>query len=282
MTVERIRETVVPGRRLGRHIEHDPRSLAYRATPAGAVSVGWPRHIDILDQGQLGSCTGNATVGALGSGPLFDALQSTPTPPALDEALAVSIYSDAERVDGGQGYPPEDDGSTGLSVAKVAKARGLISGYRHATTVAEAHGALQAGPFIIGTEWLTGMDNPGPDGVVTVSGSSRGGHEYVCRQYDAERDLWWFDNSWGTGFGLGGRFAYSTAGLESLLGRQGDITAFVPVTEPAPAPGPAPTGQTLRAFTAEQEAALSAWAGKPHIWRLASAAAKAWKASRPQ
>lgn len=282
MTVQRIPEAVIAGRRLGRHLEHDPRSLAYRTGPAAPVSVGWPRHIPILDQGQLGSCTGNATVGALGSGPLWDALQTLSAPyPTLDEALAVSIYSDAERVDGGVGYPPEDNGSTGLSVAKVAQARGLISGYRHATSVAEAHGALQAGPFIIGTEWLTGMDNPGPDGVVAVTGTVRGGHEYVCRQYDADRDLWWFDNSWGVGFGVGGRFAYDTPGLEKLLGRQGDVTSFVPVTAPAPTPGPVP-GMLTREFTAEQAAALEAWADKPHIWHLATVAAKAWKASRPR
>jgi hypothetical protein len=272
-TLTRIPESPGAGR-LGRHILHDPRSLAYRTTPAAPASLTWTRYTPILDQAATSSCTGNALIGALGTGPLYSALKGAGllSGNPLDEAEARSIYSDAEILDGGAGLPTEDEGSTGLSVAKVAQRRGLISGYRHAMSVDEAHGALQAGPFIIGTDWLTGMDSPRPDGTVSVSGGSRGGHEYLCREYDATRDLWWFDNSWGRSFGVAGRFAYDTPGLEALLGRQGDITALVPLSQPAPTPGP-----ITRSFTPEQAAALEEWADKPHLWHLASVAARAWR-----
>jgi hypothetical protein len=53
---------------------------------------------------------------------------------------------------------------------------------------------------------------------------------------------------------------------------QGDITALVPLSQPAPTPGP-----INRSFTPEQAAALEEWAGKPHLWHLASVAARAWR-----
>lgn len=274
--LHRLPETVVPGRRLGRHVRHDPRSLAYRPPRAAAQSVVWERHTPILDQGNTSSCTGNATVGALGTGPLYAALAELLAGGLqLGEALAQAIYSDAERLDGGAGLPTEDVGSSGLSVAHAAKDRGLIGGYLHATNIAEARGALLAGPFITGTDWLTGMDSPGTDGVVKVSGTSRGGHEYLCREYDAGRDLWWFDNSWGTGFGVAGRFAYDTPGFERLLARAGDVTAFTPLSAPAPTPGP-----ITRTFTAAQAVELEAWAAKPHLWHTATVAAQAWRDAR--
>ena len=47
---------------LGRHINHDPESrrYAYPETDRVLQSVRWPRRTPVLDQGNLGSCTGNA------------------------------------------------------------------------------------------------------------------------------------------------------------------------------------------------------------------------------
>ncbi|MEV5953720.1 hypothetical protein AB0M11_08075, partial [Streptomyces sp. NPDC051987] len=52
------------GGRLGRHIEHDPRSRAYALSedllPSTYTSAVHTVRIPVLDQGSLGSCTGNA------------------------------------------------------------------------------------------------------------------------------------------------------------------------------------------------------------------------------
>lgn len=70
IVTRRIEEVPVEGRRLGRHVKHDPRSLAYQVVADGtAVTVRWDRLIPVLDQGQVGSCTGNAAVGHLGTQP---------------------------------------------------------------------------------------------------------------------------------------------------------------------------------------------------------------------
>ena len=238
VTHRTIPETPVAGKPLGRHVRHDSRSLQYLVAADGTVaSATWKRDIPVLDQGQVGSCTGNATVGVLGTDPFYATL---PKGTKTDESEALVIYSGAEKIDGGVGYPPEDHGSSGLSVAKEALSLGLIAGYQHITSVSAAQTAIQSGPFIVGTDWYTGMDSPTAAGLVTATGTVRGGHEYECHEYDAEHDLWWFYNSWGTSYGVEGRFCYSSQTFASLLANQGDATVFTPLGVPAPTPTPPP------------------------------------------
>lgn len=228
-------------RPLGRHVLHDSRSLNYRHVASGRelVAVTHARHIPILDQGDVGSCTGNATTGALGTSPLEDALPATH--PALDESEALKIYSAAETIDGDGPYPPNDNGSSGLSVAKAAKNAGLISGYKHALSLADALDALQDGPVLWGTNWLAGMDAVTSAGLIKYTGSSRGGHELVLRSYDPTTGLVGGDNSWGSSWGFKGSFFISATDLGKSLADEGDITILVPLSQPAPVPTPAPT-----------------------------------------
>lgn len=285
-------EIRVPGKRLGRHIHHDPRSLAF-ALPAGTPqTVQWDARIPILDQGDLGSCTGNATVGALGTGPLFEAL-----PPDLQqrlgEPLAVKIYSEATRLDNFRGsYPPDDTGSDGLDAAKAAKADGFLSGYQHATSLAACYTAIAAGPFITGVSWMSGMDDPDAEGVVHATGFVRGGHEVCVVGYDATAGLWKVRNSWGDAWGKGGYFYLPDEDYSELLAEQGDATTLVPITAPAPQPNPpappepsptppeptpTPTPPSPDDPLAGLDlAALDAWGVQPHHYHLASVASRSW------
>ncbi|MES1975839.1 MAG: hypothetical protein V4472_25555 [Pseudomonadota bacterium] len=239
VTVRLIPETVIEGQRLGRHVRHDPRSLAYPVAEGTPVTVRWNRDTPVLDQGATSSCTGNAAVGVLGSDPFYaDLADQIAAGLSLDEAEALTIYSAAEKIDGGVGYPPEDEGSSGLSVAQAAKTAGLISGYQHVLSVAAAHTAVQAGPFIVGSDWYSAFDTPDPNGLVAIGGTVRGGHEYECVGYAAATDLWELVNSWGPGWGVAGHFFYSSATFAALLAAQGDATVFVPVSQPAPVPTP--------------------------------------------
>lgn len=233
----RIPETIVEGKRLGRHVNHDERSNQYLIPEGTPTTVLWQRLIGVLDQGDVGSCTGNAATGHIGTTPTDDAGVKA-TGVVLDENEALALYSAAEVIDGDGPYPPNDNGSSGLSVAQAAKNAGLIAGYTHALTVAAAHTAIQAGPFIVGSDWYTGMDTPDASGVVTATGTIRGGHEYECIGYDTATDLWHFVNSWGTSYGINGHFFYSSATFATLLADQGDITQFTPLLNPAPTPTP--------------------------------------------
>ena len=165
---ERIDQAAVPGKALGRHVRHDSRSLAYRyqrLRPVGIPTsdVLLPRHIPILDQGDVGSCVGNAETGDLGTGEMYEALLAAfgASVPPLDEAFALGLYSAAETIDGDGPYPPNDNGSTGLSVAQAAKNAGWISGYVHCLSVPDVLDAIAAGhPVILGTNWYDCL----PDG----------------------------------------------------------------------------------------------------------------------
>ena len=65
-----IKETAGAGR-LGRHVEHDPQSRAFSAGTAAIKTVSYKRHGAAFDQGELGSCTGNAMAGVLMTEPFW-------------------------------------------------------------------------------------------------------------------------------------------------------------------------------------------------------------------
>lgn len=210
-------ETVVDGKRLGRHVRHDPRSLEYPAAMAsGLVTVRHERHVPVFDQGSVGSCTGNAEAGCVSTGPFTQ---------RCDEKDARALYAAATHLDNVKGvYPPNDTGSSGLAVMKVAKNLHWINGYTHAFSLTHALHALVLGPGITGLTWLTGCDAPDAHGVVRYEGSVRGGHEVELVGLDVAASLVWFANSWGSGWGLGGFFAMSFDDYAKALADNGDAT----------------------------------------------------------
>ncbi|MEV7154922.1 C1 family peptidase [Streptomyces misionensis] len=255
--------------RLGRHVEHDPRSLRYAhgVLPTSAIkSVEWTRRIPILDQGRLGSCTGNAATGLLGTDSAGRTASTTVTigaagaaashglftagEHALDEDFAVKLYSLATILDGVSGqYPPTDTGSTGIGVAKALRALGLAGSYTHAFSVAALNSALQTGPVLIGITWYQSMFDPKNDGQIVVDPSSgvAGGHELELNAFDASTGEYQVPNSWNTSWGKDGYGYFTTAALTSLLSQQGDVTvpALVGAPQPTPTPAPAVTAEQL-------------------------------------
>lgn len=239
---------------LGRHVEHDPRSLAYAAgvLPKAAIQpVDWTRRIPVLDQGQLGSCTGNAGVGLLGTDSAARRGLTSVTITAaaakasrgrftagehvLDEAFAVALYSLASVLDSVPGqYPPEDTGSSGLGVGKALQALGLAVSYSHAFSVAALDSALQSGPVMIGIPWVESMFTPTPDGRILVDPGSgaAGGHEIELNRYTSSGS-YWVTNSWGPCWGIDGSGYLTRADLTWLLAHDGDVTIPAWTTTPA-------------------------------------------------
>ncbi|MFD1274828.1 hypothetical protein ACFQ51_34645 [Streptomyces kaempferi] len=166
---------------LGRHVHHDPRSLDYAhgVLPTSAIkTVDWTRRVPHFDQGQLGSCTGNAATGLLGtdsatrSGFTSVTLDGNVLP--VDEDLAVKVYSLATQLDEFDGaYPPTDTGSSGLGAAKALVKLGLAARYTHAFSLDALKSALQTGPVMVGTTWLESMFDVDPKtGYVVVDRKS--------------------------------------------------------------------------------------------------------------
>jgi hypothetical protein len=207
--------------RMGRHVYHDPRSRGFAVASRAPISSVFhaPNVSDALDQGSLGSCTGNA---------LARCLSTAPFAHRYSESDAVDFYSAATRVDEFSGvYPPTDTGSSGLAVLKVAAARGLIAHYRWAFGIDQVLVGLMSGPGICGTEWRQGMMSTDTCGRVRVSGNVVGGHEYCLIGYDADRKEVIAANSWGNTWGVAergfpGAFRLRVTDLAALLATGGD------------------------------------------------------------
>ncbi len=214
---------------LGRHIRHDSRSLNYTFPVEGLTikSVVHPRHIPMLDQGKIGDCTSNAGIGNLGTSPMFETLP-TQLPYSLNEHGAIRLYSDEETLNGDGPYPPNDNGSDGLTCAKILKQSGLISSYQHCFDADSALKALSVIPFMFGCDWHRKMFNPDQDGRVLLEGPVVGGHEILCREYDQANDRLWFDNSWTADWGVAGRFYLTAKDFEQLLKHDGDVVILLP------------------------------------------------------
>ncbi|MFG2638550.1 hypothetical protein ACGFX8_32980 [Streptomyces sp. NPDC048362] len=255
---------------LGRHVEHDPRSYAYAhgVLPKAAIkSVDWTRRVPHFDQGQLGSCTGNAATGLVGTDSAGRTGQTTVVladdPNAswpVDENLAVKVYELATQLDNISGtYPPDDTGSSGLGAAKALMKLGLAAKYTHAYSLDALKSALQNGPVMVGTVWLESMFDVDSDGFVVVDRKSTvaGGHEYVISAYNADRQAFRLDNSWGESWGVRGSAWYSQTNLSWLLSQDGDVTvpvwATAPVPTPPPSPAPATDPRLARAAALVQE-----------------------------
>lgn len=281
--------------RLGRNILHDERSRAFAFNAAGItpVSVRHPHFIDILDQGNLGSCTGNSGIGCLGTFPFYPTVVSKIND--WSEAAAIQLYSDATAIDPFSGtYPPEDTGSNGLSIAKVLVKRGLISGYQHTFSFDAMLAALTTRPVITGVNWYSSFYYPDNDGIVNFSEDARveGGHEFILDEIDMERQLIGATNSWGTSFGKNGRFYLPFSVMRRLLAEKGDITVFTPLTAPAPTPivnpvvpSPLPTPNPV-ATDADSDLwlAVKTWATKPQAGtsKKIADALKKWHLTKQQ
>jgi hypothetical protein len=231
-------ETPRAGARLGRNMWLDARSLAHMVENdvhemgKSLTSTSWERVLAVLDQGQLGSCTGNAGTGALGTQPFFNAVGSVL--PSTDDAaeaekFAVQLYSDATVVDGYPGtYPPDDTGSSGLAICKVLKSRGTINGYRWARSAYGFLRLLQNGPVLQGMPWYQAFFEPDKNGFIDAnphwsSSGIAGGHEIEAvgvelDSTDAFNSVITYVNSWGTGWGDSGRFRMRLRTYEKLNG----------------------------------------------------------------
>lgn len=205
--------------RLARHVEHDFRSRDFPAETAPLRSVNYEPG-PVLDQGQIGSCTGNALADCLNTKALHK-----DGAPYLDEKAAVSIYSWATYHDNVPGhYPPNDTGSSGLAACKAGKHLGLIRSYRHAFGIAHTLGALMLQPVMIGIPWYNEMFNPDADGFVTVAGGVAGGHEIALVGYDENDKYVTLLNSWNHTWGINGTAKLHVNDLDRLLSEQGDCT----------------------------------------------------------
>lgn len=206
--------------RLGRHVVHDPRSLAFAVDNPIDPSTWHDKSIRIYDpkpnpNQTIGNCTGVAKC------VMFNAVGNRKTGDVLTMQIAVDIYSVATTLDPWEGsYLPDDTGSSGLAAAKAAQQMGFGGEYNWVLSAADGvvQEIMNGTPVNVGTRWDYDMFHPDDTGQVHPGGGVAGGHEWTVRGYDKSRDLllgrcWWgsFRDFW-----------ISRADLTALLIDDGD------------------------------------------------------------
>lgn len=272
----------MPTYSLGRVKEHDPRSLRYAhgVIPRKAIqSVRWTRRTKVFNQGNVGSCTGQAAAGLI----VTDSLGRTGTTQVtitdeqaaktkgvfkagtytVDETFSDLCYQLNTRLDTFSGtYKPNDTGSSGLAAAKTLQALGLADVYTHGFSLSALDTALQKGPVMAGTVWYESMFEPDSDGVLNVSEASgeAGGHEYVVVGLNVETGLYEIDNSWDEDWGKDGSAFIPKDSMQLLLDRDGDVTVphLLGTDAPVPVPTPAPAADADTALAQAMHTWLTA------------------------
>jgi hypothetical protein len=208
---------------LGRHQHHDERSKNYRARLAPEPKyVSWRLYGSVVDQGQVGSCTGHALANCLNIKPFHK------TGRHYNHDQAFDWYKRATVLDNVPGQWPTDTGSTGIAVCSAAIESGDLVSYQWAFGFDELLRRLPLSPVMVGTVWLDRMFDPDSDGLITVGGSEVGGHEYVIAGFNPRTNLLRLVNSWGKGWGINGHAYVDADAYRTLINNGGDVTVPVP------------------------------------------------------
>lgn len=251
---------------LGRHVVRDVRSRRFRfavSDPTPVKSITWKVRIDVLQQGKIGSCTGEtgtyglATDSATRPGRTDARVAGSLTArQTLDQPYAYDLYSAATAVDAWLGtWPPDDTGSSGLAVAQVLRARGDVTMYQHCFTLQELLQALQHGAVMFGCLWRTAMFRPDERGRVRVEGDVAGGHQVLLVGVDVENEELIGVQSWGRWgahadgtprddhdpLDMGGYFRISFTDARRLLEDEDGDAIVLQLADDHTPPGPRPT-----------------------------------------
>jgi hypothetical protein len=172
----------------------------------------------ILDQGQHSCCVGCGCVDVLNAEPNSRNL-------TLDDAL--SIYADAQAIDGLGAGEPARQGTTIEAGAKILSKRGLITDWRWTDNAEEAWEYFwTVGPLITGLTWTNDMEDS--TGILSPSGWDVGGHCTAIIAADATQQLPMLlvQNSWGVGWGHQGCAWITLDDLQKLFNKGGSAIAL--------------------------------------------------------
>lgn len=188
---------------LGRQVVHDPRSRSFplKAVTGPVDRSTWrDKAIRIYDptpnpNQEVGCCTGVAKCSQL------NAVGNRVTGRVLKMPDAERIYSRNTQIDPWEGsWPPDDTGSSALASCKTAQEFGLAREYRWIFGGADevVQNIIEGRVISVGTWWYWDMFDQDSRGLVTPTGGRAGGHQWVARGYDVDRDwvlgrCWWGD-----------------------------------------------------------------------------------------
>jgi hypothetical protein len=182
------------------------------------VTPPWELEVQ-LDQGQTNHCVGFGWAGWGDAAPVKDEYQN---------ADGHAIYYECKTIDG---QPHGENGSTVRSGALAMRARGRLAAFAFAGSTAEINEWLDGhGPVVVGTTWTNDMFTPDANGYIKPTGGPAGGHCYLMLDRIDEDDAYLFQNSWGSTWGLDGRFKMKRTDFESLLSDFGEACCAAELT----------------------------------------------------
>jgi hypothetical protein len=227
---------------LGRHYEHDERSEAFTisAPPVSPKTIFWSDAAPILNQGSIGGCVGWTGADILNTDMFKPVRDKFNKGQYFTDADGLRFYELATRCDSIPGnYPPDDTGSSGLGLAKALTKLGLIDKYEHGFGMDHLFSGIMTQPIAMGTLWTNDMFNPDSEGIVHVGqltdSNIAGGHEWMLRGIDMERELGLARNHWAANWDTisvpgdnfqksNGEFWIPLSDIEVLIGNNADIT----------------------------------------------------------
>jgi hypothetical protein len=184
----------------------------------------------VMDQGREGACVGFGWTTELVASPKPFTISAE-----YGNEYALGVYHRAQELDEWEGT--SYDGTSVLAGAKVMQERGYIPEYRWAFGVEQVRDAvISEGPVVLGINWLEGMYETRPSGLVEVNGSVVGGHCITLTGYNPRARLkgekgyfegFRWKNSWGLSYGVNGLGFIKIEDLDTLLKADGE--ACVPM-----------------------------------------------------
>ena len=206
--------------KLGRQKDHDERSRAFIMGASIDRSTWKDRLIRLYERSPnpnqtVGCCTGVAKCSQL------NAAGNRKIGRLLGMADAERIYARNTQIDPWEGtWPPTDTGSSGLASCKTAIEFGLAGQYRWLFGGADevVQNVVEGRVISVGTWWYWDMFNRDSRGLVHPGGGQAGGHQYVIRGYDVDRD-WVMGRCW---WGAYKDFWMKRTDLDALLRDEGD------------------------------------------------------------
>jgi hypothetical protein len=174
----------------------------------------------VLDQGPFGICVGAGFKHWMLAAPVC---QTTPTAePTMQAIYREAILLD-EWADNDQDGQAMQFGTSVRAGAKALQARGILHEYGWAFDVDTAIDWLCSnGPVVIGVNFYEGMESPGPNGFMRVTGSILGGHCMCVVGWSETRGAVRLLQSWGPDWGQKGRAWLSGEDLARLIHEDGE------------------------------------------------------------